>query len=263
MRPESYNKATMVALAVLGQLTRPVQHAPWWQPGIRARLFLLALVTLSPLVGVVVFQDYYHLVSARQRADADAARLSIIKAGDVDQLLQATEMQLTALRPLVSADPTQVSANEAILATAAQDMPAYIDGIAAYSTGGEYLGAGWRDAGRQVPNPALHDQVADTEAGRRLVVGQPLASPDGRSIIVLVSRALTDRTRIPLVLILSLRPDRMPALIDSQGLPPGSTVSVVDVRGPLLARSATDPSVGVSGSGSGSGSGTLLGAATV
>src|SRR3954453_12634446 len=113
MRPESYNKATMVALAVLGQLTRPVQRAPWWQLGIRARLFLLALVTLSPLVGVLVFQDYYHLMAARQRADADAARLSIMKAGDVDQSLQAIETQLTALRPLVAADPSQVPANEA------------------------------------------------------------------------------------------------------------------------------------------------------
>src|SRR3954466_4575076 len=192
----------MVELAVLGQLTRPVQRAPGWHPGIRARLFLLALVTLSPLVGVVVFQDYYHLVSARQRADADAARLSIIKAGDVDQSMQAAEMQLTALRPLVSADASQVAANEATLTTAAQDMPAYIDGIAAYSTGGEYLGAGWRDAGRQVPSPALHDQGPDTEATPRLVVGQPLASPDGRSTIVLVSRSLADRTGTPLVLIL-------------------------------------------------------------
>src|SRR3954454_25200801 len=124
-RLKRYNKATMVAFAVLGQLARPVQRAPGWHPGIRARLFLLALVTLSPLVGVVVFQDYYHLVSARQRADADAARLSIIKAGDFDQSLQATEMQLIALRPLISTEPTQVSANEAILTTAAQDMPAY------------------------------------------------------------------------------------------------------------------------------------------
>jgi signal transduction histidine kinase len=241
-----------VALVVFGQLTRPAHHVPSWQPGIRARLFLLALVTLSPLVGVIVFQDYEHLVGARQRADADAARLSLMKAGDVDQSLQATEMQVIALRPLVSADPAQAATNEATLATAVRDLPAYIDGIAAFSTGGEYLGAGWRDAGRQLPRPVLHDQAGDTEAGRRLVVGQPIGTPDGRSISVLASRTLADRTGTPVVLILALRPDRMPALLDSQGLPPGSTVSVVDVRGALLARSPAEPTTG----------GALLGTAT-
>jgi signal transduction histidine kinase len=229
-----------VALAVLGQLTRPAHQAPAWRLGIRARLFLLALITLSPLVGVIVFQDYEHLVGARQRADADAARLSLMKAGDVDQSLQATEMQLIALRPLVSADPGQAATNEATLATALRDLPAYIDGIAAFSAGGEYLGAAWRDAGRQIPKPVLHDQAGDTEAGRRLVVGQPLGTPDGRSTSVLASRTLADRSGAPVVLILALRPDRMPALIDSQGLPPGSTVSVVDVRGALLARSPAE-----------------------
>jgi hypothetical protein len=39
-------------------------------------------------------------------------------------------------------------------------------------------------------------------------------------------------------MILGLRPDRMPMLTDVRGLPRGSTVSVVDVRGALLARSS-------------------------
>ena len=60
-----WSEATMVPLEVMGQLRRPAHWLPGWRPGIRARLFVLALVTLSPLVGVLIFQDYYHLVAAR------------------------------------------------------------------------------------------------------------------------------------------------------------------------------------------------------
>src|SRR5688572_14541443 len=115
-------------------------------PGIRARLFLLALVTLSPLVGVLDFQDYYHLVAARQRADADATRLAQMKAGDVDQNLLALETQLAALRAVVSADRAQVAANETTLAMLLADLPAYIDGIAAFAVDGQVLVGAWRDA---------------------------------------------------------------------------------------------------------------------
>jgi signal transduction histidine kinase len=232
----------MMPLAVSRQLRRPAHWFPSWRLGIRARLFLLALITLSPLVGVLVFQDYYHLIAARQRADADAARLATMKAGDVDQSLQAIETQLVALRAIIATDTTQVAANEATLTRAVKDIPAYVDGIAAYAVGGTYLGAGWRDElTRKVVAPTLLDQVADTEANRRIAVGQPLANGPGRPSIVLASRVLLDRTGTPAVLILALRPDRMPTLTDARGLPPGSTVSVVDVRGALLARSSTEP----------------------
>src|SRR5215211_6188986 len=113
----------MVPLEVSGQLRRPVHRLPHLRLGIRARLFLLALVTLSPLVGVLVFQDYYHLVAARQRADADVARL----------------------------------------ATIVPALPPYVDGVVAFTTAGEYLGGGWRtEPGRQPPRSALQDQVADS-----------------------------------------------------------------------------------------------------
>jgi signal transduction histidine kinase len=243
----------MVPLEVSGQLRRPVHRLPSWRVGIRARLFLLALVTLSPLVGVLIFQDYYHLVAARQRADADAARLAIMKAGDVDQSLQAIETQLAALRAVVSADPAQVATNESTLTPVVQGLPAYVDGVAAYTIGGEYLGSAWRgDTERQVPQTAFADQVADTEAGRRLVVGQPLGAP-GQPGVVLVSRVLPDRSGALAVMILAIRPDRIPALTDIRGLPFGATVSIVDVRGPMLARASTDPAAG----------GQVIGTATV
>lgn len=234
----------MVPLEVSGQLRRPVHRVPILRLGIRARLFLLALVTLSPLVGVLAFQDYYHLVAARQRADADTTRLAIMKAGDVDQSLQAIETQLAALRPVVSLDPAQTPANDTTLATILPTLPAYVEGVVAFTTTGEYLGGGWRsEAGRQLPRSSLLDQVADTEASRRLVVGQPLATP-GQPNLVLASRTLPDPAGAPAVLILAIRPDRIPALTDVRGLPFGATVSVVDVRGPLLARSSTDPAAG-------------------
>src|SRR5829696_7375598 len=116
----------MVPLEVSGQLRRPVHRLPRLRLGIRARLFLLALVTLSPLVGVLVFQDYYHLVAARQRADADATRLAIMKAGDVDQHLLAIETQLAALRAIVSAQPDQAALNEVNLVALLSDLPPYI-----------------------------------------------------------------------------------------------------------------------------------------
>jgi signal transduction histidine kinase len=235
----------MVPLEVVGQLRRPAHRLPGWRLGIRARLFLLALVTLSPLVGVLAFQDYYHLVAARQRADADATRLAQMKAGDVDQYLLALETQLAAFRAVVSADRAQAPANEATLAILMQDLPPYVDGIVAFTVAGDHLGGAWRDdLGGLIPSSTLQDQVADTEARRRLVVGQPLQVAPGRPSTVLTSRALTDPAGIPIVLILALRPDRMPPLTDVRGLPRGSTVSIVDVRGPLLARMSAEASTG-------------------
>lgn len=235
----------MALLEVLGELRGPAYRLPGWRPGIRARLFLLALVTLSPLVGVLVFQDYYHLIAARQRVDADAVRLAQMKAGDVDQALLALETQLAALRAVVIAEPGQAATNEATLATIVQDLPPFADGIVAFTVSGQYLGGGWRgDLGRTIADSTLQDQVADTEAGRRLIVGQPLTISPTRPSTVLVSRALPDRSGELAVLVLALRPDRMPSLTDARGLPAGSTVSVVDVRGSLLARSSLEPVVG-------------------
>jgi len=179
----------MVPLEVLGQLRRPAHRLPSWRPGIRARLFLLALLTLSPLVGVLIFQDYYHLVAARQRADADATRLAQMKAGDIDQNLLAVETQLAALRAVVSADLAQARANEATLTMLLADLPAYVDGIVASTVRGDSLGAAWRNVGATVPDAALEDQVVDTDARRRLVVGQPIQVTPGRPSTVLASRA--------------------------------------------------------------------------
>jgi signal transduction histidine kinase len=235
----------MVPLEVTGQLRRPAHWLPSWRPGIRARLFLLALITLSPLVAVLAFQDYYHLVAARQRADTDATRLAQMKASDVDQSLQSVETQLAALRVIVSADRAQAPANEATLAVLLADLPAYIDGIGTFSEDGDRLGSAWRDEmGSRMPASALEDQVADTEARRRLVVGQPIQVAIGRPSTVLVSRALADSTGTPLVLVLAIRPDRLPPLTDVRGLPRGSTVSIVDVRGPLLARMSAEATGG-------------------
>jgi hypothetical protein len=219
---------------------------PGWRPGIRARLFLLALVTLSPLVGVLAFQDYYHLVAARERADADAARLAQMKAGDVDQSLLAIETQLAALRVVVSADRAQAPANQATLAALLPDLPACVDGIVTFTVAAEQLGGAWRDdLSARVPASTLEDQVADTEAGRRLVVGQPLQVAPSRPSTILVSRALADQAGTPIVLILALRPDRLPSLTDVRGLPRGSTVSIVDVRGPLLVRISAEGAPGL------------------
>ena len=164
---------------------------PGWRPGIRARLFLLALVTLSPLVGVLIFQDYYHLVAARQRADADATRLAQMKAGDVDQNLLAIETQLAALRAVIAADRAQISANEAALTLLLNDLPAAIDGIAAFAVDGGALGAAWRDdigradprrrargSGRRYRGPPSPRRRA-AAPGRRPVVRAP-SSPRGR-----------------------------------------------------------------------------------
>lgn len=218
---------------------------PGWTLGIRARLFLAALVTLSPLVAVLVFQDYFHLVAARQRADADATRFALMKAGDVDQYLLAIETQMAVLRAVIEADPAQASSNDALIAAVMPSLPEYVECVVAFTPTGARLGYATRsdEAGKLLPT-ALQDQVADTDAGRRLIVGQPLQLSPGRPISVLVSRSLQDENGASAVIILGLRPDRMPPLTDVRGLPRGSTVSIVDVRGPLLARSSTDAAAG-------------------
>jgi len=218
---------------------------PSWTFGIRARLFLAALITFSPLVAVLVFQDYYHLVAARQRADADATRFALMKAGDVDQYLLAVETQMTVLRAVVATDGTQGATNDALIAAVLPSLPEYIDSVLAFTPGGVQLGAATRgDSGGTVSPTALQDQVTDTEASRRLVVGQPLQRAPGHPNTVLVSRALQDLANVPVVIVLALRPDRMPPLTDVRGLPRGATVSIVDVRGPLLARSSVDAATG-------------------
>lgn len=232
----------MALQQVVPQIRQPAHWFPAWRPGIRARLFLLALITLSPLVGVLIFQDYYHLVAARQRAEAETVRLAQIKASDVDQYLLALETQLVGLRSVVVADPAQIPANDATLAAIIHDLPAYVDGIGGFTQSGRLLGGAWRDdLGRAIPPSTLEDQVLDTQADRRLVVGQPLALAPTRPTTVLVSRAIADRTGLVVVLVMALRPDRMPLLADVRGLPRGSTVTIVDVRGPILARSASSP----------------------
>ncbi|MGE3269006.1 MAG: ATP-binding protein [Chloroflexota bacterium] len=229
----------MVSVRVQGQLGRPALRWPRWRLGIRARLFLVALITLSPLVGVLAFQDYFHLVAARQRADADAARLALMKAADVDQHLLAIETQMAALRAVVSAHSALTTTNEATLGAVMQDLPPYIDGIVAFTGSGAYLGGAWRDdLSQHFSEGMLQDQVADAVANRRLVIGQPLPPTPARPSAVLASRALPDQAGTVVVMILALRPDRMPLLTDVRGLPRGATVSVVDVRGTLLARSA-------------------------
>ena len=237
-------------LVVPGQTKWPAWRAPRWWLGIRARLFLFALATLSPLVAVLIFQDYYHLVAARQRADAEASRLAILKAGDIDDHLLAIETQITALRAIVAADRSgqggangQGIASDGILGAVLQELPGYIDGIAAHTLDGQYIGGAWRDnLGYEIPEAALRDQIADAGAAQGLVVGPVLSPLAGRPGLVLASRALPSQSGGGVILTMALRPDRMPFLADARGLPRGSTVSVIDLRGPLLARSSLEPS---------------------
>jgi len=183
----------MVPLEVLGQLRRPAHRLPSWRPGIRARLFLLALLTLSPLVGVLIFQDYYHLVAARQRADADATRLAQTKAGDVDQNLLAVETQLAALRAVVSTDLAQIPANEATLTMLLADLPAYVHGIVAnmetmlHRLIGENIELSIRlDA---VPSSIRADAVQIQQALLNLVINARDAMPNGGTIRVRTGNA--------------------------------------------------------------------------
>ncbi|MCC7370313.1 MAG: HAMP domain-containing protein [Chloroflexi bacterium] len=234
----------MALLQVQEQLGQPAMRLPGWRISIRARLFLLALVTLSPLVAVLAFQDYFHLVAARQRADADAARLAMMKAGDVDQHLLSIETQLAALRSVLSSRPDGVAANTAILGTILQDVPPYVEGIAAYMRDGQPLGGAWRDdLGQLIPPASIDDAIIDAATTRRLVIGPPLMGIPNRPYAVLASRLLADRSGAEIVTLLAIRPDRMPLLTDVRGLPRGTTVSIVDVRGNLLARSS-EPATG-------------------
>ena len=74
------------------------------------------------------------------------------------------------------------------------DLPPHIDGIIAFTVDGQTLGGAWRDdLARLVPVTALEDQIVDTDARRRLVVGQSLQVAPGRPNIVLASRALADQ----------------------------------------------------------------------
>lgn len=242
----------MAGLVELARRERPVWRLPGWALGIRARLFVLTLVTLTPLVAALVWQDYTHLTAARQRADAEASRLALLKAGDLDHHLQAIETQIVALRALVAADPAAELANAAALGAVVEELPTYIGGIAAHTPAGAPLGSAWRaPLGGEIPDAALRDQIADAEIGAGLVVGQPLAATPARPALVLASRALAGQDGRTAVLTLAVQPDRMPFLTDARGLPVGSTVWVVDVRGPLLARSSPTETTGAAATVSG------------
>src|SRR4030081_1922032 len=107
---------------------------------IRGKLLALVLAAVIPFLALIAaglwsqWQD--NQAAAKQRALNDARVL----AAQVDDHIGNVEHLLAGLSHAVSADPADISGNDALLRKAKDELPHFISGISLFSLAGDNIG---------------------------------------------------------------------------------------------------------------------------
>ncbi len=165
---------------------------------IRTRLVLLALVATAPLLLLVGLNAVQDVGSARLEAQMEALRVAQLQANLVDEHLEAVDTLLRGLSASLASNPGDQAAIARALQAAKADLPeAYTE---------LYLAPGGAEG---------------VDASNDITVRRNVVAPDGHVVGV-----LTAVTRL----------DRLPRL-ERRDLPAGSTMTVLDQNGRVLAHS--------------------------
>jgi len=201
---------------------------------LRLRLMFLALLAILPVLGLMIFNHSEERQKASTEAKKSALQLAQIAASDEAQLVEATRQLLVVLAQIPSVQNLDATSCSLFLTDLLKQLPLYQNLVAATPDGNVFCSAVPYDAPTNVADrPAFQGAVrtrgfAVSDYIISLITGKPSLSfaypvlDDAQGVRALVAATL-DLTWL----------DEFVARVQ---LPEGSTLSVVDQAGVILAR---------------------------
>jgi signal transduction histidine kinase len=171
---------------------------------IRTRLVLLALVATAPLLILVAVNASLDLATARRDAQMEALRVSQLQANLVDEHLEGVDTLLGALAAELSVADEETATQ--LIAAVKASLPATYAEV--------YIG----QPREGIVGLLSRDSMSPSSG---VLSSRPIISPDGQ-----VRGTVNVRTRL----------DRLPRL-ERRDLPAGSSITVLDENGRVLAHS--------------------------
>jgi two-component system, cell cycle sensor histidine kinase and response regulator CckA len=208
--------------------------------GIRARLTLLTLALLAPMVGVAA----WHFAEARADAGADVEERTVevarLIASRADEYVRRTEVTLQAAALLVRVDPPDIRYNDSVLTALRDRTVGNLGSLSLHRVGGGNIGAS-----HAPPNArraySIDDRRYYSEALRTggFAVGEPVRSrPDTTKWMIGYGLPIRGRSgQFTAVVHASFLLDSLRYVADAGTLPAGSVVTVVDAGGRIVFRS--------------------------
>ncbi len=211
--------------------------------GIRARLTLLTLALLAPMITIAGLHFSEERADSRSRAEERTGDVARLIASRADEFVRRTEVSLQAAALMVRVDPPDMRYNDSVLTALADRMPGSDGMLEVHAVGGGNIGASHAPPGVR-RNFSIDDRRYYTEALRTgaFAIGEPVRSrPDSTRWIVGFGLPVRGRSgKFVAVVHASALLDSLRYVADAGMLPSGSVVQVVD-RGGRMVFSSINP----------------------
>jgi two-component system cell cycle sensor histidine kinase/response regulator CckA len=209
--------------------------------GIRARLTLLTLALLTPMAAIAIWHFAEERADSRSRVEDRTAEVARLIASRADEFVLRTEESLEAVALMVRVDPPDIPYNDSVL-TAFDDRTVRTLGtLNVHLAGVGNIGASHVPAGANRAF-SLDDRRYYAEALRTgaFAVGEPVRSrPDTTRWMVGYGLPIRGRSgKFVAVAHESYWVDSLSYIADAGTLPAGSVVTVLDLGGRIVFRSA-------------------------
>jgi PAS domain S-box-containing protein len=193
--------------------------------GIQARLVILVLVTVMPLVGLASFAMIRTVNDERTRIERDVGERVAGLLADLDRQITGiqAELQVLAVSPSLQKEDFAAFDHEMREALKIQGT-----GIVLHDTTGQQLLSTSRPFGERLPratNTEMHNRVIATGKPQisDLIIGAVLRRP-----ILTVGVPVFRDGRVAHVLVMALGPEVLSALLNEQNLPPDWSAGIFD-----------------------------------
>jgi two-component system cell cycle sensor histidine kinase/response regulator CckA len=210
------------------------------QLGIRARLTLLTLALLTPMVAIAVWHFSEERADVRQHIESRTAEVARLIASRADEYVRRTEVILQGAALVARVDPPDIQYNDSVLALLNSRTAGSIGTLNVQLVGGANIGSS---------NPVISARRSFSVAGRRyyddalrtdaFAVGEPVRGQiDTTRWMVGYGLPIHGRSgRVVAVAFASYFLDSLRYVADAGSLPSGSVVTVVDFGGRIVFRS--------------------------
>jgi len=217
---------------------QPTSAAPERKsPSIRARLVLLVLTAILPLVVLLALHSWQDLKRARTaQLERTTVRARLI-AARLDDRLDSIDALLVGISRMVTIAPDASAHNEAALRAVAADLPAgFCRNLVVHAPDGSVLGSATGQARANVSGRKYFREALERHG---LIVGDAALVPAEGVWTLTLARAVTGANgQTVAVVSAAIALDSLRPLLNLEGLPDGVLISLLDEHRMILARSA-------------------------
>jgi two-component system cell cycle sensor histidine kinase/response regulator CckA len=213
-------------------------HFP--QLGIRARLTLLTLALLTPMVAIAVWHFSEERADSRSRLEDRSTEVARLIASHADEYVRRTQVTLEAVALLARVDPPDVSYNDSVLTELDNRAVGGVGTLNVQAVGKGNIGTTTENLKLQRLY-SLDDRRYYAEALRsgKFAIGEPVRSrPDSTKWMMGFGLPIRGRSgKFVAVAFATYFLDSLRSMVDVGTLPRGSVVTVIDNGGRIVFRS--------------------------